>query len=198
MRSHSKADTRGSGERSDVRRRVEALRTSLPDEETLSPAAVQEMLASRARALARSTTIESQGDAIEVVTFALATERYAVESRFVMEVCQLTDLALLPGAAAPAIGVTAWRGGLLTVLDLRPLLGVPADALNDLGRVIVLGEGRAAFGILADAVLTVIHLRVSEVREPAERASPKRDFVRGTTGEALILLDAGKLLRFHL
>lgn len=192
-----KRATQGPVRWEEVRHRMDALGSALEDGATLSAAKVREVLAARARTLARSADERAGDELIEVVTFALATERYAIESRYVVEVFRLADLALLPGSDAPALGVAAWRGGLLTVLDLRPLLGIPVAALSDLGRVVVLGEAGATFGFLADAVLEVAHLRRSEVCEPAEGVAVKRDFVRGVTGEALIMLDAGKLLRIH-
>jgi purine-binding chemotaxis protein CheW len=155
---------------------------------------VRALLDERARLLARPVAAAVTAD-VELVTFALASERYALESRYVVEVLRLADLALLPGAQPPVIGVTAWRGGLLTILDLRPLLGVANEALNDLGRVIVLGESHAVLGILADAVQDLIGVAASAIREPPQGVAVRREYLRGVTGEALLVLDAGKLLR---
>lgn len=158
---------------------------------------VRAVLEERARALARPVTSESDAGTIEVVTFVLANEAYAVESRYVIEVFRLVDLALLPGAAPPVFGITAWRGGLLTVLDLRPLLGVSAAALNDLSRVLVLGATGRSAGILADAVEADVRLRAATVREPPDGVAAQREYLLGVTGDAVLVLDAGKLLRLH-
>jgi len=155
------------------------------------------VLEERARILARpAATAPAQGT-LSAVTFALGGERYAIESRYVIEVTRLAELALLPGAKPPVLGITAWRGGPLPVLDVRPLLGLSPTALNDLGRMIVLGESRAAFGILADAVDDIVELRTSEVREPPEGVAVERECLRGVTGDALLVMDAGKLLQVH-
>jgi purine-binding chemotaxis protein CheW len=155
---------------------------------------VRAVLAERARVLARPLAMPAGGERLEVVTLALAGERYAVESRHVVEVFKLRELALLPGAEPPVLGATAWRGGLLTVLDLRPALGLPAAALDDLGHVVVLGGERPAFGILADAVHDVVSLAASDVREPPEGVAMRREFLRGVAPGALLVLDGGKLL----
>jgi len=157
-------------------------------------AQVRSVLEERARVLARPLATPASGERLEVVTLALAGERYAVESRHVVEVFKLRDLALLPGAEPPVFGATAWRGGLLTVLDLRPVLGLPAAALDDLGHVVVLGGERPAFGILADAVHDAVSLAASAVREPPEGVAVKREFLRGVAYGALLVLDAEKLL----
>lgn len=154
------------------------------------------ILDERARALARPITPPAWGATIEVITFALGNETYALESRYLQGVFQLQELSLI-GGAPPIFGVTVWRGELLTILDLRRLLGVPAAALSDLSRVLVLGEARAAFGILADDVVELVTLPVATIGPPAEGVAAERRYLRGITGEAVLVLDAAKLLQLH-
>jgi len=158
---------------------------------------VRALLEERARVLARPVASPLAGDALELMTFALANEVYAVESRYVAAVFQLIALSPLPGAEPPVFGVTAWRGELLTILDLRAALGLSVTTLNDLSRVIVLGEARPAFGVLVDAVRELVTLPASEVRDPPEGVAAKREYLRGVTAEAVLVLDAGVLLRLH-
>jgi purine-binding chemotaxis protein CheW len=162
-----------------------------------APEQVRAVLEERARALARPVGTAAPIDELEAVTFALANERYAIESRYVFEVFRLEDLSPLPGAEPPVFGVTAWRGELLTILDLRGALGLSVTALHDLSRVIVLGEERPAFGILADAVHELVTLPAAQVREPPEGVAAKREYLRGVTADAVLVLDAEQLLRIH-
>jgi purine-binding chemotaxis protein CheW len=179
----------------EVRERVDAAGRALAGGTIESPERVSEVLEERARVLAQAPVAPPAGEELEVITFTLANETYAVESMLVVAVFRLTDLSLLPGAKPPVCGVTAWRGDLLTILDLRPLLGLSSTALNDLSRVIVLGEERPAFGVLADAVLELVVLPASEVREPSEGTAAGREYLRGITGGAVQVLDARTLLR---
>jgi purine-binding chemotaxis protein CheW len=155
------------------------------------------VLEERARRLARPPPAPPAGEMLDLITFALANETYAVESRFVFEVFRLVDLSPLPGAEPPVFGVVAWRGELLTILDLRGALGLSVAALNDLSRVIVVGEDRPAFGILADAVRELIRLPATEVRQPPEGAASQREYLRGVTADAVLVLDAKQLLRLR-
>jgi purine-binding chemotaxis protein CheW len=155
------------------------------------------VLEERARRLARPPAPPPAGEMLDVMTFALANETYAVESRYVHEVFRLVDLSPLPGAEPPVFGVAAWRGELLTILDLRAALGLSVAALNDLSRVIVIGESRPVFGILADAVRELIRLPAAEVRQPPEGAAAPREYLRGVTADAVLLLDAKQLLRLR-
>ncbi len=158
---------------------------------------IRRVLEERARALARPTASGAANDTLQMVTFALANETYAVESRYVIQVFRLTDLTPLPGAEPPVVGVAAWRGGLLTILDLRHVLGVSVQALDDLGRVIVVGEQRPAFGILVDAVHDIAAIPAAAIRTPPDGVASKRDYLRGVTADAVLVLEATTLLRRH-
>lgn len=161
----------------------------------MTNAAVRELLERRARALARPAAAPRAGGSVQLVTFALGSETYALESRCVVEVFRLGELALLPGATPPVFGLTTWRGGPLVVLDLRPLLGVPATALDDLRHVVVMGAASAMFGVLVDAVHEVREVASAAVLEPPEGVAVQRTYLWGVTGDALLVLDGGKLLQ---
>lgn len=181
----------------EIRRRVEAAGRALAGGAGASPEQARQVLEERARALARPAAPPPTGDTLELMTFALANEVYAVESRYVAAVFRLTDLSPLPGAKSPVFGVTAWRGELLTILDLRAALGLSLAALNDLSRVIVLGKDRPAFGILADAARELVTLPAREVRDPPDWVAAQQEFLRGVTADAVLVLDAVKLLQVH-
>jgi len=178
----------------EIRSRVDALDRALSGASEGQPERIRAVLEERARALARSAAAPTTADRLEAVTFALGGERYAIEARYVIEVFRLKQLSALPGAERPVFGVTAWRGELLTLCDLRGALGLSATALNDLSLVLVLGEDRAAFGILADAVHGLVSLSAAQVREPSEGTGAKREYVRGLTPDAMLVLDAKQIL----
>jgi purine-binding chemotaxis protein CheW len=180
----------------DLRRRLDAARENAANAMAMTPDETHSLLAERARVLAQAPVPPAE-NTIEVVTFTLAGELYAIESAYVVEALRLTELARLPGAVAPLFGLTVWRGELLSLLDLRPLLGLSAGALNDLVRVIVLGQRRAQFGILVDALRGMRELSPGEVQPPAHGVGSERALVTGITSNAAQLLDAEALLRLH-
>jgi purine-binding chemotaxis protein CheW len=179
----------------DVRARVEAAGRAISGAIELPPEEVWARLQERARHLARPLTSPTGNEQLEVVTFSLASETYAIESRYVIEVFRLRELAPLPGAREPIAGLTAWRGDLLVVLDLRPVLGLAPTSLNDLGRVVVLGRDRHAFGLLADTVRDLASLDASGLRPPPEGSRAREGVVRGMTPGAVLLLDGDAVLR---
>jgi purine-binding chemotaxis protein CheW len=157
-------------------------------------AEARSLLAERARKLAAPVAVVPVGR-VDVLAFDLARERYGIESRYVQAVFVLRHRAPLPGARAPIHGVTAWRGDLLTLLELRSTLGLPVDALNDLARVIVLGvNGSPAFGILTDAVHSIVPVDLDTLHPLPDGSGRHRRFLKGITGDALLILDPEALL----
>jgi purine-binding chemotaxis protein CheW len=155
------------------------------------------VLEERARALARRSAAGAEAQTVALVTFGLAEERYGIEAERVLQVFRLRELTPLPGAAPPVYGVAAWRGDLLTILDLRSTLGIRVRGLTDLSRVVVVGDGRARFGILADAIHELVEVPVHEIRPPREGVALNREYLRGLTGDALLVLDAARILQLH-
>lgn len=157
----------------------------------------QAILQARARALARPAAAAPHADAIEVVTFAVAREQYAVESRHVVATFRVAAITPLPGARPPVVGLTAWRGDVLTLLDLRRLVGGSATGLDDLGHVIVLGGRHVLLGVLADVVHGLARLApdaLLPVPAARARAAHAPTLLRGITRDAMLLLDADALL----
>lgn len=161
-----------------------------------TPEQARAILEERARELARSPLSPVVEERLEVVVFALAQERYALETEHVREVLPLVDLALVPGGPDFLVGVINLRGQLLPIVDPRKILGLATRGLSDQAVVVVLGNERAEFGILVDAVQAVTALPTQSLRElPETVGSVAAGYLRGVTSDALILIDGTALLR---
>ena len=88
----------------------------------------------------------------EVVVVRLGGCRYALPLPSVVEVGRPSGLTRVPGLPDWVCGVTNWRGRVLAVVDLRPLLSAPAAPLDRAGRLVVLVRGPVRLGLLAEAV----------------------------------------------
>lgn len=156
----------------------------------------QELLQRRAMALARRKRRTDREERNEAAVFRLARERYAIDLRCLLQIFPLRELALLPGARPPLVGLTPWRGELLRVLDLGAALGRPVSGIADRSRVLVLGsEERAEFGFQIDAVEDVIALADSDVRALPESDDEHARLLRGVTSDAVVVLNGDELLR---
>jgi purine-binding chemotaxis protein CheW len=163
----------------------------------LTPERARAILEERARKEAQSPAAPAAaGVVLEAVVFALGNEKYALETRFVREVVRLSDYTPLPGSPPFLLGVLNLRGEILAVMDLRSFFGIAEQAQTESSRVLVLGTERAEFGLLADAAHEVCRLRQDEVLEPpGSVAGPGREYVRGVTKEALVVLDGAVVLQ---
>lgn len=163
---------------------------------TATDAGAEAILEERARRLARplAETGTASG-VVEAMTFSVGRERYAIETRFVAAVARLGELVPLPGANAPVLGVARWRGEVLTIVDVRRLVGEPARSLDDLGIIIAIGLSGPAFGLLADAVMDVVYIDLDSLHLPSgERLARAGGALRGATGDGIQLLDAAELI----
>jgi purine-binding chemotaxis protein CheW len=181
----------------DVRRRLDRLAAVAEGAAGLAPERARAVLEERARALAR---VPPQGpDASEVlmvVTFRLANEVYAVEARHVREVMRPGEHTPVPGAPDFLVGVVNLRGDILAVFDLRKFFGLPPGSVTEAARILVLGGDRAEFGVLADEAHEVRPLRTADLLDaPASVAGVGREYLRGVTEDALVVLDGDVLLR---
>jgi purine-binding chemotaxis protein CheW len=162
----------------------------------------QAILDERARRLAApigDAANATQAELLEVATFTLSGEQYAIETRYVREIVPLADFTPVPRSPNSLFGVVNLRGEVLAVFDLRPLLGLGQGSISDLFRVIVLGRERAEFGVLADAVDDVRMLPADLFDLPG--SDDQHRYVRGVTTEALAVLDGELVLndtRFYI
>lgn len=171
-----------------IRQRLAQAAETLNAPDGMSRDRARVVLEERARLLARPAAAAAPDDLLSLVTFRLAGEMYGVDTASVREAFQLRDLALLPGAEPPATALTAWRGDLLMLLDLRPVLGLSERALNDLRQVIVIDTSAGVAGVLADEVIGTAHVRAGEIDgQTVGRASGP--YVRGVSPDAIIVLD---------
>lgn len=178
-----------------LRRRLDEARGGLDSASAVDHESAQRILKQRAALLAEPAVRETESGSVDLITFRLGRESCAIDAKVVLNVFRLAGLARLPGAAVPVYGVTLWRGEIMTVLDLRPLLGLSTVALSDLGRVIVIGKSRAAFGFLADGVTGVRAILPAEIHPSSGKSGLHQGLVRGITSDAVLVLDAEELLR---
>ena len=179
----------------EVRRRIDAARAAVERVWAPDPEEVGRVLKARAQALAREPEQAQAANALELVEFLLAHETYAVESRHVREVHPLENLTPLPCTPAFVLGIVNLRGEILSVIDIRKFFDLPEKGLTDLNKVIVLQSDNMVFGILADAILGVRRLPLSEIQPSLPTLTGIREkYLKGVTRERTVVLDAEKLL----
>lgn len=181
---------------SEVHRRLETARAALERGLTPSPEEKKQILRARAKALAREPEGEGAAqEALEIVEFLLAYERYGIESSYVREVYPLKAFTPLPCTPPFVLGIINVRGQILSVIDIKKFFDLPEKGLTDLNKVIILRDEKMEFGILADAILGVRSIPLEEIQPSLPTLTGIREeYLKGVTGERVVILDAEKLL----
>lgn len=116
----------------------------------------------------------------------------------VAEVGRPPALTRVPGLPAWVAGVANWRGRVLAVLDVRPLLGGGQERLDRRGRLLVLAVDGVEVGVLLEEVLGILPGAAGPVEPPlASLPGPTAGLLAGqvTTAEGPVgLLDVPALL----
>lgn len=180
----------------EIRTRLERVTAAASPSARLSPEQTRALLDERARALARvPAEAPGVGETCELVTFTVGAEIYAVETRYVHAVAPSPVPTQLPGGPPHLAGVVNFRGEVLLVFELVPLLALAGTTAPGVGQLLVLGGERIEFGLRVDAVEDVVSVRVNGVRPAPESANPfTRACLRGIHGDGLAVLDGAALL----
>lgn len=111
------------------------------------------------------------------VTFTLDGTRYALAIADVVEVTAAVPVTPVPGTADRLVGVTAWRGKTIPVLDPRARLKQGARTPDVMSRILVVGRP-SPFGVLIGDPGRVV--RASDLR-PLDPGDPETPGVPGVT-----------------
>ncbi len=90
--------------------------------------------------------------AAEAVVVRFGGSRYAVPMEDVAEVISVPTLTRVPGMPTWLAGVVNWRGRVLAVVDLRPIIGVERSPLPSSARLVVLTSDTADAALIVEAV----------------------------------------------
>ncbi len=90
------------------------------------------------------------------VQVRVGAELYALSVAHVLEVGQIGDLTVAPGASPATLGVRNLRGDLLPVFDLAAVLGLQRNEAPQ--RMLVVERGRTRAGFAVDEVTDVDEL----------------------------------------
>lgn len=152
-------------------------------------------LRERARRLAAAPEPQAEGERLELLVFDLARETYAVETAFVREAFTLKDLTPVPCTPHFVLGIINVRSEFCPVIDLKRLFGLPERGLTNATCAVILRRGAIEFGIVADVVIGVRTVPVDAIAAPpATLAGVQAEFLRGVTGDGLIVVDAARVL----
>jgi len=102
----------------------------------------------------------------QIIVFRLSREWYGVEIAKVKEVVKVGKITYLPSSPEYIAGIVNLRGKILSVTDLKAMIGLPHEELTDKARIIAVESGMLETGLLVDEVVESIEVPVGKI-EPA-------------------------------
>ena len=147
---------------------------------------------------AEGSAEDAEEPTVNHIVFGLNGARYAVSIRSVLELDRLSPITPAPNTPEFILGVTNVRGDVVTVLDLRRLLGMPPLARPETGRLIQVRPSSRAVrsGLLVDSILGMRPVRTGRIEPDAtadERVDAVVDGLYADNPEPLRVLNIEKL-----
>lgn len=146
---------------------------------------------------AEEPVVPEAADGVELLTFILGAERYAIDLEDVVEIADPRRTTRVPNAAPGTVGIFSLRGAIVTLLDVRSKLKQPPAKVKD-PRLIVIRDGESLAAFEVDRVVRPAKIERELIEpQPVVAAAEESEFIRGVvrTEDALtIVLDLAKLL----
>lgn len=138
-------------------------------------------------------------DSLQVVSFRLNREEYAIEITKVKEIILLAGVTRIPQVPEFIEGIINLRGNVIPVIDLRKRFGLPEAKKDEHTRIVVSRlEGRI-IGLIVDSVSQVMKIpRVNIQPPPQTVATVAGEYLTGIAkleDRMIILLDIEKILQ---
>jgi len=150
------------------------------------------------RAVAMAIEPEKQRDKstiLELIEFALASEKYGIETQYVREIYPLKDFTPLPGVPSYILGIINVRGQIIPLVDLKKFFNFPAKGIGELNKVIIIQDERIEFGILADEIIGTKAIFTEDILPVPQTVSGIGEkYMKGVTKDHLILMDLETML----
>ena len=119
---------------------------------------------------------------VELFTFRVAGEDYALDIRRVREILQPLEVTPVPRAPAFVEGVVRLRGDVLPVVDVRKRFGLPALPAGARTKFLVVAVAGRRLVLVVDHVSEVLRVPRSDIRPAPAFAVPGPRFFLGVCG----------------
>ncbi len=123
---------------------------------------------------AAHASTEDNSDEMQLVSFVVAKQEYAIAIENVQEIVQVPpDIVRVPNTPSHVLGVMTLRTRLLPLVSLRSMFGLPVEPLTDQNRIVVVslgsaGDNQVAVGVVMDSVSEVLRVQRKQV-DPLNR-----------------------------
>jgi len=165
-----------------------------PAAATAEPAT--EIFRERARSYAQACATEEHHGLAPVAIVGLDGEFFALDLGVVREFADLRDPVPVPCCPPHILGQMNLRGDLLTVIDLRAALGLPATSATEFRKVVIVQWEAGVAGIAVHELCDVLYFRPADIMPVAAHpgSDDHRKGAAAYRNRMVCLLDLPKLL----
>ena len=138
------------------------------------------------------------GEVLQLVTFTLGNEEYAVNILNVQEINRITEITRVPNSPDHVEGVINLRGKVIPVVNLRKKFHFEDKPTDDTSRIIIMEIQGITNGLIVDSVSEVLRIPANSVEPaPPMSAELQSQFIKGIAkleNRLIILIDLDNLL----
>ncbi|MGO9013948.1 MAG: chemotaxis protein CheW [Dissulfurispiraceae bacterium] len=135
---------------------------------------------------------------LQLVTFNLGSEEYAVAILKVQEINRMKEITRVPNSPPYVEGVINLRGKVIPVVNLRRKFGLESKENNEQTRIMIMDIQGITMGLVVDSVSEVLRIPSTTVEPTPPMASNiAAEFIKGIAKveeRLIILLDMDRLL----
>ena len=139
----------------------------------------------------------NEGKILQLVTFKVDNEEFAVDILKVQEINKMITITRIPNAPPFVEGVINLRGKIIPIVDLRKRLGFGGKEYDKSTRIIVIELDGMVLGFIVDSVSEVLRISDATVEPPPSLvAGVESDYIEGVgklDNRLLILLELKKI-----
>ena len=141
-------------------------------------------------------------EVLRVCLFNMGEEEYAIPVETLAEIITFQKIFPVPTTPSHVLGVINLRGNIIPIVDIRPILGLPAQ--SDPQQIAILKLGLLVIGFVVDNVSEVVSVPLKAVLPmPPNPEGQEENEARGRflmsiiqrEGDAVALLDVEKILQ---
>ncbi len=154
------------------------------------------ILRQRAQELAKEPSLETAVEEGELyLVFNIGMEQYGVEATSVSEVYPLKRITPLPCTPSFILGIMNLRGRIISVLDVREMLGIQRASIPNSAKVVVIFTPDVEVAVIVDEVMGIKTFSSKDIASDSSLPQMQGiEYVSSVTRDRTILLDVRKLL----
>lgn len=110
--------------------------------------------------------IEAKEEGVQIITFSLQKELYAVGIKDAEEIIKIPEIILIPQAPDFIRGVISLRGNIIPIIDLHTRFHYDKLKIDENTSIIIVDVGNCMIGLIVDSIAEIMHVPKRLITKP--------------------------------